>query len=250
MATKHANAASYRVLQPLNYMKHYIAIDDKRSNAMLRGKNTMMNAYDRSELIREYRLKPDPFLTEAKFYSEVAKMVDKAAAATLAEFGAAETAMAQAIADAQQRLKVASGIKPTEYSRAIQDRLAAMPEAKRAEVVSAAFANHDLEILGAIVDVPEVVSGVKPDLISGRLEGFIREVAPVEFADLAAHREAAEWLRKGANNFMRWTVEARHGTQDAAEKRAQVEAILASFGEKLETSVTDGNGFSGQPDQD
>ncbi|RYG31514.1 MAG: hypothetical protein EON93_12845, partial [Burkholderiales bacterium] len=114
MATTHAQSAIGSMLQPVNFFKHHIAIE-KDNPAKTRAANALANAFDRTEFIREYRRSPDPMMTEAKFYSEVAKMVDKAEAATLAELSAAEIAMKQAIIDADRKLNVASGIKPTQY---------------------------------------------------------------------------------------------------------------------------------------
>lgn len=240
MPTVTREAQALPPIQRPNYLNYGNAIDATLSSGMASAQTTMRAVLDKADAIIARRALVDPRMTEGANLYAIERLADEFGDWATRRFDAAMKALKGSTADAATRLKAAVGVSPTANTRALQDRLASMTAKQRVEILGEAFASGDKELIGAVVDQHTLLHRCDAAMVAELFDRFQQKVAPNEYASLAAHQQAIEYLEKGHQFTMRFTARAYSGTEVAAAKRREIATILSSYGVDLEVPDTGG----------
>lgn len=235
MATKFAREAEgLNSVEAPTFLNHHNGIDENVSGGAAAMKNWMANTLKRAEGVNARRTLVDPTITHAANLRQIEREVEKFSKEAAEGLKQARAAMRDSIASADAKLRTAVAVSPTSNAAEIRSALRGMSAKDRTAAMREAFANHDREVLGAIVDFNKVMHGCDKETVEVLFEKFKQEVAPNELANLASNRRFAEWGDKSEQFVLRFGTQALKGTEAYAATRARNAAVLASYGMNID----------------
>lgn len=226
-------AASPTALAPVDLpgaLNYHHDIDPAKSTGLKAAKAMMESALADAVAFNERRAMVDETITAAANLAVVGALADKLADKTLKAFGKADADLSEATAVAEQNLALATGLKAPDNAGELRSVLRSMSSADRQRAVIQAFKAHDRDVIGAVVGQNALLHGIDTSLVGELFEIFQREAAPAEFANVAEHRKAQDYLTRARPSLLGWMRRMHQGTGSHATRKAAFDAIMVSYG--------------------
>ncbi|GEM_PF-2740649 len=214
-------------------LNYGIDIDDHISTAhpaLAGAKTWMADTLKLAEGFNVRRATVDEEITAAKNLSDVAKAADALSEKVSTGYSKQIADVAAGKAQAQAAVDAKVALTPTANAAEIRSVFRSMSAEDRTAAMAAAFKDNDKEVLAALVSAPALTHGCDRDQLAAQYEAYKRNVAFGEYRVLDEYEKAARYLENCRAGLIQWKADIYKGTKEHVAKRAQMEAVMKSYG--------------------
>lgn len=220
---------------PDSFNCEWVSQEDANSNSGLAAvRRVLGEGAETLNSLNTLRAKPNPLETVARNHANIENLVNQATGKLSRNHDEAMRALTNAESELTAKVATAANLKPDPYAAEIRASFKAMKLQDRQAALSQAVEDQNRQVLSAVMDAPEIVTGIPAQHTIALREKFNRDVAPFEMAQLDKLKDASKHLTKYFGDIYSTVPKFYAGLQTAKGKEAnELAARLAeAFSEK------------------
>lgn len=223
------------VEMPGSFNAEWVSQEDANSNSGLAAvRRCLGEGAETLNSLNSLRAKPNPLETVARNHANIENLVNQATGKLSRNHDDAARALTNAETELTAKVATAANLKPDAYAAEIRASFKAMKLQDRQAALSQAVEDQNRQVLSAVMDAPEIVTGIPAQLTIALREKFNRDVAPFEMQQLDKLKEASNQLTKYFGDIYATIPKFYAGLETAKGKEANELAakLSAAFSEK------------------
>lgn len=225
-------ATALSAIQPAGLLNYHVAADLNKAPKAGAYVDYCKETIEAQKAFSERRTQIDLAQTEVWNRREVERLADELNNNSTKKHAAIAEGLKRETASAAERLATATHVKPSDEAGEIRTVIRGMDDAELAALVRKAFSDDDRVLIGAIVGIHHLVTGIDPELLASERDRWQQRVATAEYDSLAEYRKIQGYHDNAGKQLISWHAKSKAGTEGYAKARSNAESILRSYGEK------------------